>query len=102
MRTRVSTMTIHRLLIEQNLHSYRPLRHPPFMPVHCRARLQWYLALLGWNPADWRRIVLNEESPFQLCLDDYRRRVWRHPGQRADHAFTIALHTGPQPHFTER
>ncbi|GFX47522.1 HTH_Tnp_Tc3_2 domain-containing protein [Trichonephila clavipes] len=39
-RTRVSTMTFHRRLIEQNLRSYRPLRHLPFAPARCRARLQ--------------------------------------------------------------
>ncbi|GFT99040.1 transposable element Tc1 transposase [Trichonephila clavipes] len=31
-----------------------------------------------------------------MCPDDHRRRVWRHPGQCADPAFTIALHTCPQ------
>ncbi|GFV50088.1 hypothetical protein TNCV_2354731 [Trichonephila clavipes] len=31
-----------------------------------------------------------------LCPDDHRRRVWRQPGTRADPAFTIAQHTGPQ------
>ncbi|GFW48810.1 HTH_Tnp_Tc3_2 domain-containing protein [Trichonephila clavipes] len=39
-RTRVSTMTIHRWLIERNLRSYRPLRHLPFAPAHCRTKLQ--------------------------------------------------------------
>ncbi|GFW59396.1 HTH_Tnp_Tc3_2 domain-containing protein [Trichonephila clavipes] len=39
-RTRVSTMTIHRRLIEQNLRSYRLLRHLSFTPAHCQARLQ--------------------------------------------------------------
>ncbi|GFY02401.1 HTH_Tnp_Tc3_2 domain-containing protein [Trichonephila clavipes] len=38
--TRVSTMTIHRRLIERNLHSYRPLRHLTLIPVHCRDTLQ--------------------------------------------------------------
>ncbi|GFU69537.1 transposable element Tc1 transposase [Trichonephila clavipes] len=33
---------------------------------------------------------------FHLCPDDYRRQVWRQPGQCADLAFTIARHTGPQ------
>ncbi|GFT51408.1 hypothetical protein TNCV_4955191 [Trichonephila clavipes] len=42
--TLVSTMIIHRRLIEQNLHSYRPLRPLPFMPALCRARLQLWLA----------------------------------------------------------
>ncbi|GFT48287.1 HTH_Tnp_Tc3_2 domain-containing protein [Trichonephila clavipes] len=43
-RTRVFTMTIHRWLIERNLRLYRPLRHVPLTPAHCRARLLWCLA----------------------------------------------------------
>ncbi|GFS78648.1 HTH_Tnp_Tc3_2 domain-containing protein [Trichonephila clavipes] len=39
-RTRVSTMTIHKCLIERNLCPCRPLRHLPFTPPRCRARLQ--------------------------------------------------------------
>ncbi|GFT69457.1 hypothetical protein TNCV_1297511 [Trichonephila clavipes] len=35
-----STMTIHRWLIEQILCSYRPLRHLPFTPARCPAKLQ--------------------------------------------------------------
>ncbi|GFU64915.1 hypothetical protein TNCV_785661 [Trichonephila clavipes] len=31
-----------------------------------------------------------------MCPDNHRRLVWRQPGQRADPAFTIARHTGPQ------
>ncbi|GFX13727.1 uncharacterized protein TNCV_599371 [Trichonephila clavipes] len=64
--------------------------------THCRARLQWCLARSGWNQADWGRTVFSDESGFQLCPDDHRRRVWRRPGPRADPAFTIARHTGPQ------
>ncbi|GFW85189.1 transposable element Tc1 transposase [Trichonephila clavipes] len=39
---------------------------------------------------------VSDESHFHLCPDDHRRRIWRQPGQRADPAFTIARHTGPQ------
>ncbi|GFW39114.1 HTH_Tnp_Tc3_2 domain-containing protein [Trichonephila clavipes] len=39
-RTRVSTMTIHRRLKGRNLRSYRLLRHLPFVPARCRARLR--------------------------------------------------------------
>ncbi|GFX33952.1 transposable element Tc1 transposase [Trichonephila clavipes] len=42
-------------------------------------------------------LLFSDESRFQLCPDDHRRRVWRRPGQRADPDFTIAHHTGPQP-----
>ncbi|GFW81326.1 HTH_Tnp_Tc3_2 domain-containing protein [Trichonephila clavipes] len=88
-------MTIHRLLIERNLRSYRPLRHLPLTPAHCVARLQWFLVRSGWNQADWGRIVFSDESCFQLCSDDNRRRAWRPAGQPADPAFTVIRHTGP-------
>ncbi|GFU47205.1 HTH_Tnp_Tc3_2 domain-containing protein [Trichonephila clavipes] len=90
-------MTIHRWLIERNIRSYRPLRYLPFTPALCQARLQGCLAQSDRNHADWRPIVFSDESRLQLCPDDHRGRVWRNPGQRADPAFTIARHTGPQP-----
>ncbi|GFU20878.1 HTH_Tnp_Tc3_2 domain-containing protein [Nephila pilipes] len=90
-------MTLHRRLIERNLRSYRPLRHQPLPPALCGFKLQWCLAPSGWNEADWRRIVFIDESLFQLCPDDHRRRVWRRPGQLVDPAFTITRHTGPEP-----
>ncbi|GFV91838.1 transposable element Tc1 transposase [Trichonephila clavipes] len=89
-------MAIHRWLIEQNLRGYRPLRHMPLTPTHYRVRLQRCLARSGWNHAEWGRMVFSDESRFQLCPDDHRS-VWRWPGQRADPAFTIACHSGPQP-----
>ncbi|GFW76028.1 hypothetical protein TNCV_352131 [Trichonephila clavipes] len=41
-----------------------------------------------------KKAVLSDESRFQLCPDDHRRRVWRRPVQHADSAFTLAHHTG--------
>ncbi|GFU34556.1 transposable element Tc1 transposase [Trichonephila clavipes] len=70
-------MTIHRRLIERNLSPYRPLRHLPFTPAHCRARLQSYLARSGCSHADWGPIVFSDESRFQLCPEDHRGRVCR-------------------------
>ncbi|GFU76281.1 HTH_Tnp_Tc3_2 domain-containing protein [Trichonephila clavipes] len=46
-RTRVSSMNIHRRLIERNLRSYRPLQHLPFTPPYCGDRLQWCLNRSG-------------------------------------------------------
>ncbi|GFX50597.1 transposable element Tc1 transposase [Trichonephila clavipes] len=54
-------------------------------------------ARLGWNHTDWGRIVFSDASHFQLYPENYRRCVWRHLGQRAYSAFTIARDTGPQP-----
>ncbi|GFV43351.1 uncharacterized protein TNCV_1948641 [Trichonephila clavipes] len=48
------------------------------------------------NQADWGHIVFSYESRFQLCPDDNRRCVWRHPGLRFYPASTIACYTGPQ------
>ncbi|GFU47854.1 transposable element Tc1 transposase [Trichonephila clavipes] len=42
------------------------------------------------------RLTRGNGSRFQLCPSDHRRRIWRRPGQRADSAFIIARHTGPQ------
>ncbi|GFY22183.1 transposable element Tc1 transposase [Trichonephila clavipes] len=50
----------------------------------------------GWNHVDKGRTMFSDELYFQLCPADHRRRVWRRPEQRADPAFTIARHTGPQ------
>ncbi|GFU88669.1 transposable element Tc1 transposase [Trichonephila clavipes] len=90
-------MIIHRRLMERNLRSNRTLRPLPFIPARCRARLQCCLTRSDWNHADWGPIVLSDESRFQLCPVDHRGRVWRSPAQRADPAFTIERHTGPQP-----
>ncbi|GFU55410.1 transposase [Trichonephila clavipes] len=41
--------------------------------------------------------LFSDESSFQLCPGDHRRRVWRRPEKRADPAFPIVRHTGLQP-----
>ncbi|GFS67676.1 transposable element Tc1 transposase [Trichonephila clavipes] len=65
--------------------------------TYCHARLQWCLDRSGWNHAVWGRIMFSDESRFQLCPDDNRRRVWIRPVQHAYRAFTIARQTCPQP-----
>ncbi|GFV12727.1 hypothetical protein TNCV_1366971 [Trichonephila clavipes] len=70
-------MTIHRQLIKRNLRSYRPLHNLPLTLSHCRAKLQWFSTLSGWNYADWGRIVFSNESHFQLCPDNHRSSVRR-------------------------
>ncbi|GFU60334.1 HTH_Tnp_Tc3_2 domain-containing protein [Trichonephila clavipes] len=62
--TRLSTMTLHRRLIERNLRSYLLLLHLPLMPSNCRARLQGFLARSSWNHAEWGSIVFSNESRF--------------------------------------
>ncbi|GFU88493.1 transposable element Tc1 transposase [Trichonephila clavipes] len=64
--------------------------------------LQLCLPPSGWNRVEFgsRSIVFSDESCFQLCPDDHRRRVWRHPVCRDDTVFTIARHTGPNRRVT--
>ncbi|GFY09137.1 transposable element Tcb1 transposase [Trichonephila clavipes] len=90
-------MTIHRLVKEQNLRSYRPLRYLPLTPTHYQARCYWCWARSSWNHANCACTMFSDKSCFQLHPDDHRRRVRRHPGQGANPAFTIVHHTGPQP-----
>ncbi|GFU19022.1 hypothetical protein TNCV_430621 [Trichonephila clavipes] len=40
--------------------------------------------------------LFSDKSRFQQCPDDHGRRVWRHPGPRANPAYTTAHDTGPQ------
>ncbi|GFX65448.1 transposable element Tc1 transposase [Trichonephila clavipes] len=40
--------------------------------------------------------VFSDEFSFQLCPDKHGKRVWRHPGQCDNLAFTVRRHTGPQ------
>ncbi|GFX06543.1 transposable element Tc1 transposase [Trichonephila clavipes] len=48
----------------------------------------------GWTVADFS--VMKRRIPFQLCPENHRQRVWRHLGERAYSAFTIARYTGPK------
>ncbi|GFW85886.1 HTH_Tnp_Tc3_2 domain-containing protein [Trichonephila clavipes] len=94
-RTSVSTITIHRRLREQNLRTYRQLRHLPPTSAHLRTRLHCYMARSSWNHANLGRIALSDESRFQLYPENHQKRVWRPLGQRAHPDFTIACHTAP-------
>ncbi|GFU50336.1 HTH_Tnp_Tc3_2 domain-containing protein [Trichonephila clavipes] len=66
--TRVSTMTIYRRLIEQNLRSYRPLYHLPFTPARCRDRLQRCLTLSGWNHTDCGDVYCLATNSASNCV----------------------------------
>ncbi|GFU48620.1 transposable element Tc1 transposase [Trichonephila clavipes] len=85
------------IMVAINLGSQQIGRTMPIVSTHCQARLQWCLAQSGWNRANKERIMFSNKFRYHLCPDDHRRRVWRRPGQRANPAFTIARHTGPQP-----
>ncbi|GFX53312.1 HTH_Tnp_Tc3_2 domain-containing protein [Trichonephila clavipes] len=64
-RTRVSTMIIHRWLIERNLRSYRSLLHLPLTPAHCRERLRCRTPL----------VIIRGTLIAQRCVDLILRTV---------------------------
>ncbi|GFU67737.1 transposable element Tc1 transposase [Trichonephila clavipes] len=93
-------MTIHRRLVERNLllPTATPLAtHACTLSSQITLTSQWCLTKSGCNHADRGHAVIRDESRFQLCPDDHRRRVYRRPGQRGDPAFTIVCHTDLQP-----
>ena len=51
-------------------------------PAHNQFRLKWCCAWLARNCTDLRRIVFRDESAFQLCLVDDRKRVLRRQGKK--------------------
>ncbi|GFU34260.1 transposable element Tcb2 transposase [Trichonephila clavipes] len=85
--------TISRHLAEANLKSKRPFRALPLTPEHRQQRLQWCQARSMWNVTDWQKVVFSDESRFVLGTDDYRVRVWRHPGERYNSPHTVLRHT---------
>ncbi|GFS86049.1 transposable element Tc1 transposase [Trichonephila clavipes] len=74
--------TISRHLAEANLKSKRPFRALPLTPKHRQLRLQWYQARSMGNVTYWQKVVLSDESRFDLGTNDNRVRVWRRPGER--------------------
>ena len=91
-RTRVSTMIIHRRLIERNVRSYQQVTPPVTHACTLSIQNTVVLGLIRLG-----RIVFRDESHFQLCPENVRRCFGRGPGQRVGPVFLISLHTGPQP-----
>ncbi|GFY20556.1 hypothetical protein TNCV_211881 [Trichonephila clavipes] len=64
---RVSTMIIHKKLIEQNLRSYQQLSHLSLTHGQCRARLKWLLARIMLN-GDVKFLATNAASNCALMI----------------------------------
>ncbi|GFU79243.1 transposable element Tcb2 transposase [Trichonephila clavipes] len=85
----VSSRTIRKRLAEGHLGSRFPLRVVPLTPTHRHLRLEWCRARGNWTAVEWYKVVLRDESRFNLSVDDNRVRVWRHHGERLNPAFDL-------------
>ncbi|UYV81798.1 hypothetical protein LAZ67_20002483 [Cordylochernes scorpioides] len=84
----ISTRTISRRLVDNGLHSCRPLRRLPLTPPNRRQRLEWCRARSTWM-TEWHRVVFSDESRFCLSSDSRRVRVWRRRGERSNPAVIV-------------
>ncbi|UYV65499.1 K02A2.6-like, partial [Cordylochernes scorpioides] len=84
----ISTRTISRRLVANDLHSCRPLRRLPFTPPNRRQRLEWCRARSTWM-TEWHRVVFSDDSRFCLSSDSRRVRVWRRRGERSNPAAIV-------------
>ncbi|UYV67115.1 hypothetical protein LAZ67_4003928 [Cordylochernes scorpioides] len=84
----ISTRTISRRLVDNGLHSCRPLRRLPLTPPNRRQRLEWCRARSTWM-TEWHRVVFSDESRFCLSNDSRRVRLWRRRGERSNPAAIV-------------
>ncbi|UYV83336.1 hypothetical protein LAZ67_23000615 [Cordylochernes scorpioides] len=78
----VSTDTIRRRLHKKGLYARRPIICVPLTPPKKRARKLWCRQHVAWNPDEWRRVIITDESRFSLNSDSCRVFVWREVGTR--------------------
>ena len=87
----VSDQTIRYRFHARNLRARRPVVRQSLTRQHRIAQRQWALVHYRWTRAEWRMVMLSDESRYNLDHHDGRIRVWRSLGERyAPHC--VALH----------
>ncbi|GFX26041.1 transposable element Tcb1 transposase [Trichonephila clavipes] len=92
----VSARTIRRRLQQNGLSARRPLLGLPLTQKHRRLRHEWCDERRMWA-AEWKEVVLTDESRIYLLHHDGWIRVWRHRGERMLNSCVMHRHTGPAP-----
>ncbi|GBO08506.1 hypothetical protein AVEN_45054-1 [Araneus ventricosus] len=67
--------TVSRRLYEGGLFARRPVVCVPLSPAHVRARLHWALEHRSWTPEHWDRVLLTDESRFNIQNDSRRAMI---------------------------
>ena len=78
----VSDQTIRYRFHARNLRARRPVVRQSLTRQHRIARRQWALGNCRWTRAEWRMVMLSDESRYNLDHHDGRILVWRSPVER--------------------
>lgn len=78
----ISSRTIRRRLVENNLRSFKPARKPLLSKKNVQARLEFAQAHISWSVDQWKRVVFSDESKFELFNSGGFRFVRRPKGER--------------------
>ncbi|GFU97951.1 uncharacterized protein TNCV_2435151 [Trichonephila clavipes] len=70
-----------------HLRSQRPLRVLCLTPTYRSFRLEWCHARGNWTAADWKQVVLGDESRFSLSSDGNHVSAWRPREEHLNPAF---------------
>ncbi|GFY03760.1 transposable element Tcb1 transposase [Trichonephila clavipes] len=89
-------VTIRRRLQPSDLSARRQVLDIPLTQNVRRLRRQWCDERRMWV-AEWKEVVLTDESRIGLQHHDAGIRVWRHRGDRMLNSCVMHHHTGPAP-----
>lgn len=84
----VSSRTIRRRLVEEQLIARRPAKKPLLSKKNRLARLEFARTHLHWTLHDWKRVCWSDESKFNMFNSDGIQYVRRPKGKRLDPKYT--------------
>lgn len=77
----ISKSLMRRTLSEQGLYG-RVMRKKPYLtPRHRKARRIWAASKLAWTESDWKKVIISDESKFNLFGSDGRQYCRRRAGE---------------------
>ena len=83
-RSRFSVYTFLNRLRSAGLKAHRPYVGILLTVHHRRLRLNWAKTHYRWSRRRWNRVLLTDESRFNVQFADGRLRVWRRTGESTD------------------
>ena len=73
MNLSINTSTNSRILQQYNMILCITLRKPRIMPKQRRTRVDWCNEHLSWSVQDWSKVILSDESSYQVLNRIYFR-----------------------------
>jgi hypothetical protein len=85
----ISDSTVRRRLREAGLYGRKAAKNPLLTKRMKNNRLEWAKAHENWSPSDWQRVILSDESKFNLYSPDGFPYVRRKVGERYNENCTL-------------